>query len=190
MSVPSGRRPTTSVKVPPRSIQKSHRRVAYSMASELVHAFGHMSREVDRPELMATGAKRKDAQDRHLSRRTRTHDHTNGQAASLRHDRAPPHRHAGDRYAELFVKPGHQGEMPMARRIVPNINRLGGGLRRRGGHVVWIRNGTAGTRQNWSTFHECLMTPERMQRRYEEMEGRQKASNTGTRTTCGRKIRA
>src|SRR6202040_3257369 len=31
-----------------------------------------------------------------------------------------------------FVKPGHQGEVPMARRIVPNINRLGGELRRRG----------------------------------------------------------
>src|SRR4029077_14344412 len=51
-----------------------------------------------------------------------------------------------------FVKPGHQGEVPIARGIVPNINRLGGELRRRGGHVVWIRNGTAGTRQSWSNY--------------------------------------
>ena len=41
-----------------------------------------------------------------------------------------------------FVKPGHQGEVPLAREIVPNINRLAAELRRRGGHVVWIRNGT------------------------------------------------
>ena len=69
-----------------------------------------------------------------------------------------------------FVKPGHQGETPMARRIVPNINRLATGLRERAGHVVWIRNGTTGTRQSWSTYHEGLMTPERMRRRYEAME--------------------
>ena len=45
-----------------------------------------------------------------------------------------------------FVKPGHQAETPLAREIVPNINRLAAELRRRGGHVVWIRNGTADTR--------------------------------------------
>ena len=32
-----------------------------------------------------------------------------------------------------FVKPGHQGEIPAAREIVPNINLLAAGLRRRGG---------------------------------------------------------
>jgi ureidoacrylate peracid hydrolase len=69
-----------------------------------------------------------------------------------------------------FVKPGHQGEVPMARRIVPNVNRLGSELRRRGGHVVWIRKGTAGARQSWSNYHDGLMTPERMRRRYEAME--------------------
>jgi ureidoacrylate peracid hydrolase len=34
-----------------------------------------------------------------------------------------------------FVKPGQQGEIPAAREIVPNINRLAAELRRRGGHV-------------------------------------------------------
>lgn len=72
-----------------------------------------------------------------------------------------------------FVKPGHQGETPMARAIVPNINRLAAGLRSRGGHVVWIRNGTSGTRESWSTYHDGLMTPERMQRRYAAMENGQ-----------------
>ena len=35
-----------------------------------------------------------------------------------------------------FVKQGHQSEIPAAREIVPNINRLAAELRRRGGHVV------------------------------------------------------
>jgi ureidoacrylate peracid hydrolase len=68
-----------------------------------------------------------------------------------------------------FVKPGHQGEVALAREIVPNINRLAAELRRRGGHAVFIRNGTADTRQSWSIYHEWLLTPERMQRRYEDM---------------------
>jgi len=69
-----------------------------------------------------------------------------------------------------FLKPGAQGETPSARRIVPVVNELAAGLRSRGGHVVWIRNGTSGTRQSWSTFHECLMTPERQERRYKDMD--------------------
>jgi ureidoacrylate peracid hydrolase len=69
-----------------------------------------------------------------------------------------------------FVKAGHQGEVPLAREIVPNINRLAADLRRRRGHVVWIRNGTTDTRQSWSNYHDWLTTPERMRRRYESME--------------------
>ena len=53
---------------------------------------------------------------------------------------------------------------------MPNINRLAAGLRRRGGHVVWIRNGTRDTRESWSTLHDCLMTPERVERRMTEMD--------------------
>lgn len=69
-----------------------------------------------------------------------------------------------------FVKQGHQCEIPLAREIVPNINRLAAELRRRGGHVVWIRNSTTDTRQSWSNYHDSLQTPERSQRRYEAME--------------------
>ena len=70
----------------------------------------------------------------------------------------------------FFVKPGHQGEVPLAREIVPNINRLAADLRRRGGHVVWVRNGTADTRESWSNYHDFLQTPERARRRYDAME--------------------
>jgi ureidoacrylate peracid hydrolase len=69
-----------------------------------------------------------------------------------------------------FVKQGHQSEIPAAREIVPNINRLAAELRRRGGHVVWIRNGTTDTRDNWSNYHDYLQTPERAQRRYDAMD--------------------
>ncbi len=75
-----------------------------------------------------------------------------------------------DMQQNYFVKPGHQGEIPAARDIVPNINRLAAGLRQRGGHVVWVRNGTHDTRQSWSTLHEHLMTPERVERRLAEMD--------------------
>ena len=51
--------------------------------------------------------------------------------------------------------------MPLAREIVPNINRLAAELRRRGGHVVWIRNGTTDTRESWSNYHDYLQKPER-----------------------------
>jgi len=69
-----------------------------------------------------------------------------------------------------FVKPGHQGEVPLAREIVSNINRLAAELRRRGGHVVWIRNGTTGTRESWSNYHGYLQKPERAERRLKAMD--------------------
>jgi ureidoacrylate peracid hydrolase len=69
-----------------------------------------------------------------------------------------------------FVKPGALGEIPLARDIVPNINRVAADLRAHGGQVVWIRNGTRDTRESWSTFHECLMTPDRKERRYAAMD--------------------
>jgi len=53
---------------------------------------------------------------------------------------------------------------------VPNINRLAAEVRRRGGHAVFIRNGTSDTRGSWSNYHEWLTTPERMRRRYESMQ--------------------
>src|SRR3982074_1035781 len=45
-----------------------------------------------------------------------------------------------------FMKPGFQGEVPMARAIVPNVNRLAAALRGLGGHVVWVKNATNDTR--------------------------------------------
>jgi ureidoacrylate peracid hydrolase len=69
-----------------------------------------------------------------------------------------------------FCKPGHQGEVPASREIVPNINRLAAELRRRGGLVVWVRNGTRDTRESWSNYHDHLHTPDRCERRYAAMD--------------------
>ena len=69
-----------------------------------------------------------------------------------------------------FVKQGHQSEVPLARAIVPNINRLAAELRRRGGHVVWVRNGTNDTRESWSNYHNYLQSRERAERRLKSME--------------------
>ena len=69
-----------------------------------------------------------------------------------------------------FVKQGHQSEIPGAREIVPNINLLAAELRRRGGHVVWVRNGTNDTRESWSNYHSYLQSPDRAERRLKSME--------------------
>jgi ureidoacrylate peracid hydrolase len=66
-----------------------------------------------------------------------------------------------------FCKPGHQGEVPASRDIVPNINRLAAELRRRGGLVIWVRNGT---RDSWSNYHDHLHTPDRCEARYAAMD--------------------
>jgi ureidoacrylate peracid hydrolase len=69
-----------------------------------------------------------------------------------------------------FVKPGHQAEVPLAREIVPNINRLAADLRRRDGHVAWVRNATTDTRDSWSNYHGYLQKPERAERRLAAMD--------------------
>jgi ureidoacrylate peracid hydrolase len=69
-----------------------------------------------------------------------------------------------------FMKPGMPGEIGMAREIVPTVNRLAGELRRRGGHVVWIRTSANNADKSWSVFHDWLMTPDRSQRRLDTMD--------------------
>ncbi|HWK97127.1 MAG TPA: isochorismatase family cysteine hydrolase [Pseudolabrys sp.] len=69
-----------------------------------------------------------------------------------------------------FMKPGFQGEVPPARKIVPAVNKLAAALRAMGGHVVWIKNATNDTRESWSVFHDHLMTPDRRDTRYATMD--------------------
>ncbi len=68
-----------------------------------------------------------------------------------------------------FCAPGYQGEIAMARAIVPAINRLAAELRRAGGHVVWIKGSSRNSAVTWSVFSHQLMTPERLARRLETL---------------------
>jgi ureidoacrylate peracid hydrolase len=69
-----------------------------------------------------------------------------------------------------FMHPDYQGEVPMAREIVPHVNRMAATVREAGGHVVWVKNATNDTSESWSVFHDWLMTPERRDRRYATMD--------------------
>jgi len=60
-----------------------------------------------------------------------------------------------------FCAPGFPCEVPMAREIVPNVNRLAEAFRAAGGHVVWIQNTIRDrTRIDWSVWVDRIMTPE------------------------------
>jgi ureidoacrylate peracid hydrolase len=69
-----------------------------------------------------------------------------------------------------FMHPDYLGEVPMARAIVPTVNRLAADVRRLGGHVVWVKNATNDTRESWSVFHDWLMVPQRRDTRYATMD--------------------
>ena len=70
-----------------------------------------------------------------------------------------------------FMAPGQQVEIPAAREIVPNVNRLAEALRKAGGLVVWIRTiSNEESFRNWSHFHDVLNTPQRKARRHEALQ--------------------
>ncbi len=68
-----------------------------------------------------------------------------------------------------FCAPGYQGEVPMARTIVPAINRLASAVRSAGGHVVWIKGSSDGSADDWSVFSTELMKPDRLAVRLETL---------------------
>lgn len=60
-----------------------------------------------------------------------------------------------------FLAPGAVGEIPVAREIVPNINRLARTLRAAGGTVVWIVSTYGpGAERDWTTFFNFIITGE------------------------------
>jgi ureidoacrylate peracid hydrolase len=69
-----------------------------------------------------------------------------------------------------FVAPGAQGEIPMAREIVPAINRLAAAMRAAGSHVIWVQTSTNNTREAWSVMHDHLMSPTRAANRWAAMD--------------------
>jgi ureidoacrylate peracid hydrolase len=69
-----------------------------------------------------------------------------------------------------FVAEGFPLEVPMARQIVGNINRLARALRAAGGIVVWVQTTSAGALEHWANHHNRMLTPERSKTRLEQLD--------------------
>jgi ureidoacrylate peracid hydrolase len=64
-----------------------------------------------------------------------------------------------------FVAEGFPSEVPLAREIVPVINRLARALRAAGGLVVWIQTSSRHALEAWGNHHKHMLTPERVSKR-------------------------
>jgi ureidoacrylate peracid hydrolase len=60
-----------------------------------------------------------------------------------------------------FVAEGFPVEIPIAREIVPVINRLARTMRASGGQVVWIQTTATGALEHWGNHHRYNLGPER-----------------------------
>lgn len=64
-----------------------------------------------------------------------------------------------------FMGEGQPSECPVARDIVPNVNRLADAVRRAGGTVIWIQTHSGPeSKEFWSVYYE-RMTPENGEKR-------------------------
>lgn len=68
-----------------------------------------------------------------------------------------------------YVAPGFPNESPVAREIVPNINRLASSLRSAGGRVVWVQTDSAQALAKWGNHHRYKLTPERAAARLQKL---------------------
>jgi ureidoacrylate peracid hydrolase len=64
-----------------------------------------------------------------------------------------------------FVAPGFPQEVPVARAIVPNVNRMAAAMRSAGGTVAWIQTTATGALETWGNHHRYGMSPEVTARR-------------------------
>ena len=69
-----------------------------------------------------------------------------------------------------FVTEGFPSEVPMARTIVPNINRMAKLLREKGGVVAWLQTTASGAMEQWGNFHTHMMVPARKERRLTQLD--------------------
>ena len=69
-----------------------------------------------------------------------------------------------------YCAPGFPHEVPMAREIVPNINRLAEAVRAAGGIVVWIQMTARGALEHWGNYTTRMLTPDRQKKRVAELD--------------------
>jgi ureidoacrylate peracid hydrolase len=70
----------------------------------------------------------------------------------------------------FFVAEGFMAEVPEARDIVPNINRMAKALRAAGGTVVWIQTTAVGALEQWGNHHKHMLTPDRAEKRLAQLD--------------------
>lgn len=71
-----------------------------------------------------------------------------------------------------FCTDGFAACVPLARTIVPAINRVARALRAAGGTVVWVQTTADGALARWKRHHDHMLTPERVARRLAELDER------------------
>jgi ureidoacrylate peracid hydrolase len=69
-----------------------------------------------------------------------------------------------------FVAKGFPLEVPAARGIVPNINRLARAVRAAGGTVIWVQTTAKGALETWGNHHKYMLTPERAKTRLAHLD--------------------
>jgi ureidoacrylate peracid hydrolase len=71
-----------------------------------------------------------------------------------------------------FVAEGFPSEVPQARDIVANINRIAARVRDAGGKVIWIQTTASGALERWAKHHTFGLTPEVAKRRLTSLDER------------------
>jgi len=69
-----------------------------------------------------------------------------------------------------FVAEGFALQVPLAREIVPNINRMAKAMRSAGGTVVWVQTSAKEALTHWANHHRFMMTPERSRTRLDGLD--------------------
>jgi ureidoacrylate peracid hydrolase len=69
-----------------------------------------------------------------------------------------------------FVAEGFAAEVPEARDIVPNINRMAKALRAAGGTVVWVQTTATGALKHWTNHHKHMLTTDRVEKRLAQLD--------------------
>lgn len=69
-----------------------------------------------------------------------------------------------------FVAEGFPAEVPLAKAIVPNINRMAKAIRAAGGIVLWIQTSSEGALKYWARHHQYQLTPERSKTRLASLD--------------------
>jgi len=69
-----------------------------------------------------------------------------------------------------FVAEGFAAEVPAARAIVPNINRMARAMRAAGGTVLWVQTTANGAMEQWNNHHTHMLTPDRVEKRLAQLD--------------------